>query len=167
MALSDQDIERLRLVAESDPDAKNILHMYEQLRAVGVGVQDENDRRWRVMVEAEGKMAESEKPKTMGAHRDLLERFGFRLSVPVPKEKEGEAGHFGDFYEKYCSGGMVLKDEYEMKSAPTPKPRCDECKKLSTLRCKQCHEHYCSRACQIKAWPLHKPVCVAIAAERL
>ncbi|KAG0603064.1 hypothetical protein M758_10G063400 [Ceratodon purpureus] len=167
MDLSRQDMKRLRLIAESDPNLKQMLDMYEQLTAFGGGQQEENDRRWSIMVEAEGKMTESEKPKTMGAHRDLLEKFGFRCTTPVPKKQGGEVGHFGDFMEKYGAGGLELMSEYEMKSATAPKPRCDECRKLSSIRCRQCGEHYCSRACQIKARPLHKRVCKAVAAQRV
>ncbi|KAG0568037.1 hypothetical protein M758_7G179000 [Ceratodon purpureus] len=170
MDFSRRDLEKLRVIAESNPDLRKTLEMYEQLTALGgpaARQQEENDRRWRMMVDAEEKMAEAEKPRTMGAFRDLLKRFGFRLTTDVPKRDENKEGHFGDFMEAYGSGGMELMSDFEMKHANVPKPRCDECKKESKMRCKQCGEHYCSRECQLKAWPSHKKVCKLVAAQRL
>jgi hypothetical protein len=49
----------------------------------------------------------------------------------------------------------------EVPSAPldTPAAVCIECGLPSTNHCKQCKEPYCTRECQIGAWPMHKFTC--------
>lgn len=36
---------------------------------------------------------------------------------------------------------------------------CEVCGKKGSLRCSRCRETYCSRECQLKAWPGHKKLC--------
>ena len=43
---------------------------------------------------------------------------------------------------------------------------CDSCaKKIGTKRCSTCKTSYCSRECQLTAWPSHKTVCSAKKAQ--
>ncbi|CAM6105287.1 unnamed protein product [Calypogeia fissa] len=104
--------------------------------------QEESSRRWQILVEAEEKIPEEDKPTTMGVHRDLLRKYGFKVG-PVPKKDESKEGDFNYFMERLGTRGMSMLDDYEMKD-PNAKPRCDECKQEADLRCKQCGEYYCS-----------------------
>jgi hypothetical protein len=39
-------------------------------------------------------------------------------------------------------------------------PRCGSCGSIAAQRCSRCrNEWYCGRACQVKAWKEHKPLC--------
>lgn len=166
---SQQDLEKMKWIMNdpnADPSLKKTLKMYEELMLLPQRSQDESDRRWQILVEAEEKIPEAEKPKTMGAHRELLLKYGFTVGTPVPRTRASDEGDFNDFMEAYGNGGMQMLADYEMKSAPSAKPKCDECGQEAGLRCKQCGERYCSRVCQRKAWPAHKKMCTLVAGQR-
>jgi zinc finger MYND domain-containing protein 10 len=39
-------------------------------------------------------------------------------------------------------------------------PKCDKCGEAGMKRCSRCkHAWYCSRECQVEAWPTHQPIC--------
>lgn len=45
-------------------------------------------------------------------------------------------------------------------------PRCSTCGEAAATRCSRCHvDWYCSRKCQVQAWPAHKALCAVIAEE--
>ncbi|KNE54250.1 hypothetical protein AMAG_00242 [Allomyces macrogynus ATCC 38327] len=49
--------------------------------------------------------------------------------------------------------------------APEP-PKCATCGQSAEHRCAKCRsEWYCGRACQVKAWKAHKPVCALLEAS--
>jgi hypothetical protein len=166
--LSDNEFGKLRVMAETNPNLKKTLAMYEQISGRNFSesarkAQEENDRRWDIMVADQEKLPQEQQPRTMGAFGDMLLKYGFKLPTPVPPEERSKEGHFGDFMNAYGTQGMDLLSEYEMKEAPPPKPKCDECRQDAGMRCKQCGEHYCSRECQKKAWPSHKRICKLVA----
>lgn len=170
--LSDKEFEKLRVMAETNPRLKKNLTMYEQISGRNLSesarkAQEENDRRWEIMVADQEKLPKELQPKTMGAFSDMLVKYGFKLPTPVPSEEHSKEGHFGDFMNAYGTQGLDRLSEYEMKDQPPEElnPKCGECRQDAGMRCKQCGEHYCSRECQKKAWPSHKKICKLVAAR--
>ncbi|KAG0567026.1 hypothetical protein M758_7G099200 [Ceratodon purpureus] len=168
--LSDKQFEKVRVMAETNPNLKKTLELYEKMSGRNLSesarkAQEENDRRWDIMVADQEKLAEELQPKTMGAFSDMLLKYGFKLPTPVPPEEQSKEGHFADFMNAYGTQGFDLLSEYDMKEATEPKPKCQECRKEAGMRCKQCGEHYCSQECQKSAWPSHKKVCKLVAAR--
>ncbi|XP_024397548.1 uncharacterized protein [Physcomitrium patens] len=168
--ISGKEFDRLRVMAEKDPILKKNLEMYEQIsgRNLSEAVrkeQEENDKRWDIMVADQEKLPKEEQPRTMGAFSDMLEKYGFKPPTPVPEAERSKEGDFGDFMNAYGTRGMDLMADYEMKSAPKVS-KCEECRKDASMRCKQCGQPYCSKECQTKAWPTHKRICKLVAAQR-
>ncbi|XP_031847510.1 vreteno isoform X2 [Nomia melanderi] len=40
--------------------------------------------------------------------------------------------------------------------------RCEKCSKITKFTCERCHSFFCSKNCQVAAWPQHKIECQAI-----
>ena len=73
--LSGRALEKRKEVASdpnADPAVKNMLKLYEEVTEEPVRQQEENDRRWRIMVEEEDNVPEDRKPKTMGGLFDMV-----------------------------------------------------------------------------------------------
>lgn len=127
--------------------------------------QEENDKRWDIMIADQGKLPKGELPGSMGAFSDMLEKYGFKLPTPVPEAERSKEADFDDFMNAYGTQGMDLMADYEMKDVPKLS-KCEECKRDASMRCKQCGQPYCSRECQTEAWPTHKRICKLVAAQR-
>lgn len=170
--LSEKNLEKLGAMAETNPNLKKNLQMYEQISGRSLSesarkAQEENDRRWERMEADLEKLPKEQQPKTMGAFSDMLLQYGFKPPTPVPTDELSKEGNFADFMNAYGSQGMDLVSDFEMKESPhqPQHPKCEECRKDAAMKCTQCGEHYCSRQCQKKAWPSHKTICKLVASR--
>jgi len=165
--LSAKNLEKLKAMAEANPNLQKSLQMYEQISGRNLSesarkAQEENDRRWERM---EADLAKDQQPRTMAAFSDMLLQYGFKLPTPVPADELSKEGLFGEFMNAYGSQGVDIVSDHEVKRAPDEHPKCEECGKDAGMKCTQCGERYCSQECQKKAWPTHKKNCKLIASR--
>lgn len=52
------------------------------------------------------------------------------------------------------------RDESKNSNNCSSEHRCAQCFMLTIKKCSSCEQsYYCSRECQVKDWPIHKPIC--------
>uniref|UniRef100_A0A1A9VYD5 MYND-type domain-containing protein n=1 Tax=Glossina austeni TaxID=7395 RepID=A0A1A9VYD5_GLOAU len=72
--------------------------------------------------------------------------------------QSGQSSHDSDFHS-YSEKQEYLRQNGDTQSNENRQHRCGLCLKPATQACERCGDYYCSRECQRRDWPDHRPIC--------
>uniref|UniRef100_A0A1B0FL72 MYND-type domain-containing protein n=1 Tax=Glossina morsitans morsitans TaxID=37546 RepID=A0A1B0FL72_GLOMM len=81
-----------------------------------------------------------------------------RLSKRSKSRQSGQSSHDSDFHS-FVEKQEYLRQNGDTQSNENRQHRCGLCLKPATQACERCGDCYCSRECQRRDWPDHRPIC--------